>query len=59
MSYSVKPGDIAGRLGLGLGQGLAEQIPKETEHYRLSQGLRQLQEESKRWKKVRHLHLIH
>lgn len=42
MSYSVKPGDIAGRLGQGLGQGLAEQIPKETEHYRLSQGLREL-----------------
>lgn len=47
MSYQVQPGNFAGRLGEGLGKGLAEQIPKETEHYRLSQGLRQLQEEGK------------
>lgn len=42
MSYSVKPGDIAGRIGQGLGQGLAEQAPQEMERYRLSQGLREL-----------------
>lgn len=42
MSYSVSPGNFAGRIGSGLGQGISEQIPKETEHYRLSQGLKQL-----------------
>lgn len=45
MSYSVKQGDLAGRFGSGLGQGLSEQIPKEMEHYRLSQGLQKLQQE--------------
>ena len=29
MSYSVKPGNIFGRIGTSLGQGLAESIPKE------------------------------
>src|SRR5258708_9288631 len=41
-------GNIAGRIGKGFGQtlaqGLTEQIPKEAERYRLAQGLRQMQE---------------
>lgn len=35
-------GSIFGRLGKGLGQGLAEQLPKEVDRYRLSQGLKNL-----------------
>ncbi len=37
--YKVSPGSTAGRLGEGLGKGLAESIPKEVNQYRLSQGL--------------------
>lgn len=47
MSYSVSPGNFAGRIGSGLGQGISEQIPKETERYRLSQDLGNLSRESK------------
>lgn len=35
-------GNIFGRIGKGLGQGLSEQIPKEAERFRLSQGLQNL-----------------
>jgi len=37
-------GSIFGRLGKGLGQALSEQVPKEVERYRLSQGLKKLGE---------------
>lgn len=43
MSYSVKQGNIFGRIGSGLAQGLSEQIPKEIERARLSQGLQALE----------------
>lgn len=43
MSYSVKQGNIFGRIGSGIGQGLSEQVPKEIERYRLSEGLKQLE----------------
>jgi hypothetical protein len=39
-------GDLFGRIGKGLGQGLSEQIPKEVERYRLSSGLKNLEKES-------------
>jgi|SRR5579863_436311 len=42
MSYSVKQGNIFGRLGTGIGKGLSEQIPKEIERHRISQGLKEL-----------------
>jgi len=45
MSYSVKQGSIFGRIGTELGKGLAEQIPKEAERTRLSQGLQSLAQE--------------
>lgn len=35
-------GGLWGQLGKGFGQGLAEQIPKEVDQYRLSQGLKKL-----------------
>jgi hypothetical protein len=35
----IKQGNIFGRIGSGLGQGLAEQLPKEVERYRLASGL--------------------
>lgn len=44
MSYSIKQPSIAGRIGKGFGQGLAEQVPKEIERERLSSGLRKLGE---------------
>lgn len=39
MSYSVKPGNVFGRLGEGIGRGFSEQIPKEVERQRLASGL--------------------
>lgn len=42
MSYEVKQGNIFGRLGSGIGKGLAEQVPKEIERHRLSSGLKEL-----------------
>lgn len=45
-SYQVKPGNIFGRLGQGIGQGLAEQVPKEIERNRLASGLKQFSEKS-------------
>lgn len=42
MSYSVKPANPWGRLGASIGQGLAEQVPKEVERTRLSSGLKEL-----------------
>jgi hypothetical protein len=46
MSYSVKPGNLLGRIGTGFGQGLAEQIPKEIERHRLASGLQKFQQQS-------------
>ena len=42
MSFQVKPASLAGRLGEGLGKGFAEQVPREAERYRLSQGLQNI-----------------
>lgn len=42
--YEVKQGNIFGRIGSGIGQGLAEQVPKEIERHRLASGLRELSE---------------
>lgn len=39
-------GSIAGRIGKGFGQGLAEQVPKEIERYRLSSGLQALEKDA-------------
>lgn len=44
MSFQVKPGSTLGRLGEGIGKGLSEQVPKEIERFRLSSGLKKLQE---------------
>lgn len=46
MAYEVKQGNIFGRLGTGFGKGLAEQLPKEIEHQRLSQGLKSLEKDA-------------
>ena len=40
------PGSVFGRLGAGLGKGLAEQLPKEVERSRLSSGLDKFKKES-------------
>jgi len=45
-SYKVKPGNIFGRVGEGFGQGLAQQIPKEIDRYRLQQGLEDVSQNS-------------
>lgn len=42
MAQLIKQGDIFGRIGTGFGQGLAEQLPKEIERYRLSSGVEDL-----------------
>lgn len=45
-SYQVKQGNIFGRIGSGVGQGLAEQVPKEIERSRLASGLQQFEQDS-------------
>ena len=42
MAQYVKQGNIFGRIGSGIGQGLAEQVPKEIERTRLQSGLEEL-----------------
>lgn len=46
MVQYIKQGDIFGRVGSGIGQGLAEQIPKEIEHQRFRSGLQNLAKKS-------------
>ena len=45
MAQYIKQGNIFGRIGSGLGKGLAEQLPKEVERGRLQSGLRNLGEQ--------------
>lgn len=47
MAQKIQQANIFGRLGSGIGQGLAEQIPKEIDRSRLSAGLRDFAEKSK------------
>jgi len=42
LSYSVKQGNVFGRLGESLGKALSDQVPKEVERMRLSKGLQEL-----------------
>lgn len=42
MAQTIKQGNIFGRIGSGIGQGLAEQVPKEIERSRLASGLKGL-----------------
>jgi len=44
MVQYIKQGNIFGRIGSSIGQGLAEQIPKEVERNRLSSGLKAIGE---------------
>lgn len=46
MAYEIKQGNIFGRLGTGIGQGIAEQLPKEVARNRLASGLQQFEQES-------------
>jgi hypothetical protein len=45
MAQEIKQGSIFGRIGTGLGQGLAEQIPKEIERNRMRSHLNALSEQ--------------
>lgn len=45
MAQYIKQADIFGRVGSGIGAGLAEQIPKEIERGRLASGLKALEKE--------------
>lgn len=45
MAQYIKNANIFGRIGSGIGQGLAEQIPKEIERNRLSSGLQAFEQE--------------
>lgn len=44
----IKQGNIFGRVGESVGKGLMNTVPKEAERYRLSQGLKNLEQESSR-----------
>jgi len=46
VAQKIKQGNIFGRLGSGIGQGLAEQIPKEIDRSRLASGLERFEKES-------------
>lgn len=43
MAQYIKQGNIFGRIGSGIGKGLAEQVPKEIERNRLAAGLKELE----------------
>jgi hypothetical protein len=43
---TIKQGNIFGRIGSGVGKGLAEQVPKEIENYRLRTGLKNIADKS-------------
>lgn len=45
MAQQIKQANIFGRIGTGLGRGLAEQLPKEIERERLSSGLQSFEQE--------------
>ena len=45
MAQLIKQGNIFGRIGSGIGKGLAEQVPKEIERGRLSSALKELGEQ--------------
>jgi hypothetical protein len=44
--FTVQQPSIAGRIGSGIGQGLAESLPKEMERGRLAAGLKQFEQEA-------------
>ncbi len=44
--YTVKQPNIFGRIGSGIGKGLAEQLPKEIERGRLAEGLQQFEKDA-------------
>jgi hypothetical protein len=44
--FTVQQPSIAGRLGSGIGQGLAESLPKEMDRGRLAAGLKQFEQEA-------------
>jgi hypothetical protein len=46
MAQKIQQANIWGRLGTGLGQGLAEQLPKEIERGRLAEGLKRFSDQS-------------
>lgn len=46
MAQEIKQANIFGRLGSNIGRGLSEQLPKEIERYRLSEGLKQFENEA-------------
>jgi hypothetical protein len=45
MAQYIKNADLFGRIGSGIGQGLAEQFPKEMERGRLASGLKNFEQE--------------
>lgn len=44
MAQYIKQGNLFGRVGTGIGQGLSEQLPKEIERGRLASGLQNLED---------------
>jgi len=46
MAQKISRGSILGRIGTGVGEGLAEQLPKEVDRHRLSSGLKQFEQDS-------------
>ena len=46
MAQKISRGSILGRIGTGIGEGLAEQLPKEVDRHRLSSGLKQFEQDS-------------
>lgn len=46
MVQIIESNDLFGKIGRGLGRGLSEQLPKEIEHRRLSEGLQKLSQQT-------------
>jgi hypothetical protein len=53
--YQVKQPNIFGRIGTGIGKGLAEQVPKEIERSRLASGLKDFEKESENLNPIQQL----
>ena len=46
MAQTIKQGDLFGRIGSGIGKGLAEQLPKDIERGRLAAGLKDFERDA-------------
>lgn len=59
MAQYIKPANIFGRIGTGVGRGMAEQIPKEIEHARKNAGLQEYLKDTEKRNPQENLAALH